>query len=65
MKCVKYCETGEIRRVSDDVAYNLTNPDDESLLDTWGNPLWEYCPKSEWRASDPTYESRRLKKEEV
>jgi hypothetical protein len=37
MKCIKNKNTGEIRRVADDVAYSL---------ETKG---WGYIPKSEWK----------------
>lgn len=37
MKCIKSVSTGEIRRVTDEVAYSL---------ETKG---WKYVPKSEWK----------------
>jgi len=39
MKCIKHNKTGEIRRVADDLAYQL---------ETKG---WSYIPKSEWKAA--------------
>ena len=50
MKCVKKGDA--IKRVSNDEAYHL--------VDSFG---WSYCEKSLWRASDPTYKNRKMKKE--
>jgi len=37
MKCIKNKKTGEIKRVTDELAYNLESKG------------WDYIPKSEWK----------------
>lgn len=49
MKCVK--KDSNIRRVLNSEAHRLVD-----------NEGWSFCTKTEWRASDPAYESRRPKK---
>ena len=42
MKCVKNLTTNEVKRVSDKSAEFITNRQ--------GTPVWQYVPKSEWKA---------------
>ena len=46
MKCVKNNLTGEVKRVSDDIAATQVAFINKSM----GTALWSYCPKSEWKA---------------
>lgn len=39
MKCIKHSKTGEIRRVNDELAYDLEKKG------------WNYISKSEWKAA--------------
>lgn len=52
MKTLKNTKTGEIKRVDDKTANNLTQPSVSYLN-------WIYCPKSEWKSS------KKITKEET
>jgi len=52
MKTLKNTKTGEIKRVDDKTANNLTQPSVSYLN-------WAYCPKSEWKSN------KKITKEET